>query len=396
MTKKIIRSYAIFMLLEGLAISFFFGTYSLFLVEKGLSLLEINIINASFMLATFLFEIPTGAIADFFGRKRSVVIGLLVYSFSFLVYFFSDNLWQFLLAEIIGAAAFTCISGALEALVVDSLKYHKYKGKLEFIFRRGEVRQVGILAGAIIGSFAGQVDLSWPWLMSSIAFVFLAIFSTYSFREDYFQRPNKREISLLALKRLAQGSISYGLKNKRIILAALFSASLAFIVQPLNMYWTIVFNDHFAVDVKFMGFIFSGITIFVFLGSQFSVFWQKIFQCEKKAMIFSQLITSLALISCLAFTKLPFFLSFFLIHEFGRGLLKPLIKAYVNNNIDNDNRATVLSLESMIVKAGAGLGLIFSGLIADSFGILVSWLISAAILFIAVFIFWREAKKEKY
>jgi MFS family permease len=222
MTKKIIRSYAIFMLLEGVAVSFFFGTYSLFLVEKGLSLAEVNIVNASFMIAVFLFEIPTGTIADFFGRKRSVIIGLLIYSFSFLLYFFSDNLWQFLLAEIIGAAAFTCISGALEALVVDSLNHYKYKGKLEFVFRRGELRQIGILLGAIIGSFAGQIDLSWPWLMSSIAFVFLAIFSVFSFREDYFKKTEKRKVSLLALKKLAQGSLSYGLKNKRIILVAFF------------------------------------------------------------------------------------------------------------------------------------------------------------------------------
>jgi predicted MFS family arabinose efflux permease len=162
------------------------------------------------------------------------------------------------------------------------------------------------------------------------------------------------------------------------------------------MYWPIIFNDYFSVDVEFMGFIFSGITIFIFLGSQFSGFWQKLFCCEKRAMIFSQLITSLALIGCFAFAKLPFFLSFFLIHEFGRGLLKPLLKAYINNNIDNDNRATLLSLESMIARAGAGLGLIFSGLIADSFGIMFSWLVSAIILFIIIFIFWQEAKKEKY
>ena len=133
MTRKIIKNYVAFMFFDSLAISFFFGTYQLFLTQKGLSLLEINLLNCCFMFSSFLLEIPTGAIADFLGRKRSVIIGLWFYSISFLIYFLSDNFWQFLLAEIIGAFAVSCISGALEALVVDSLNYHGYKDGLEIV-----------------------------------------------------------------------------------------------------------------------------------------------------------------------------------------------------------------------------------------------------------------------
>ena len=95
MKYKIIRNYATFVTLEGLAISFFFTTYQLFLQEKGLSLSEINLLNCGFMVASFLFEILTDAITDFFGRKRSVIIGLWLFSLSFLIYFLSDNfhLW---------------------------------------------------------------------------------------------------------------------------------------------------------------------------------------------------------------------------------------------------------------------------------------------------------------
>lgn len=396
MTRKIIRNYAIFMLLEGLAISFFFGTYSLFLIGKGLSLLEVNLLNCSFMVAIFLFEIPTGVIADFFGRKRSVIIGLLVYSSSFLIYFLSDNLWQFLLAEIIGAAAFTCISGALEALVVDSLKHYDYEGDFEPVFKKAEIRHLGVLIGAIIGSFAGQVDLSLPWLLSSLGFVLLAIFSIFFLREDYFKNPSKNTANFLALRKIARDGIAYGSKNHRIMFGALFSATLAFIVQPLNMYWQIVFNDYFGLEIKFMGFVFSGIVILTFVGAQLTSPWQKIIRCKKGAIILSQLITLFGIIGCLLFLNLSVFLTFFFVHEIGRGLFRPLIRAYINKNIDNKNRATVLSLESMITKAGAGLGLIFSGLIANSFGPLASWLASAIILALAIFFFWREGRKEKY
>lgn len=393
MKTKIIRNYAVFMLLEGLAISFFFGTYSLFLLEKGLSLLQINLLNCSFMVATFLFEIPTGAIADFFGRKISVVIGLFAYSLSFLVYFLSDTFALFLVAEIVGALAFSCVSGALEALVVDSLNHYGYDGKLETIFRRGEIRQFGIIIGAVIGSFVGQINLSWPWLLSSLTYAFLAVGVIYFFREEYFVRSGKIKISFGAIKTIARDSISYGFKNRQLMLIVLFMAFVFLAIQPINMYWQIVFEKEYFVPVKFMGLIFAGIVVFAYLGSQLSGLWQKIFSSPQKAIVCSQLITLLGIMVCLLVFKLPLFLSFFFLHEIGRGLIRPLSRAYINNIIDNKNRATVLSFESMIAKAGAASGLLISGVIADNFDVLTSWLSAVIILFLTILFFCGKTKK---
>ncbi|MCK9439220.1 MAG: MFS transporter [Patescibacteria group bacterium] len=390
MTQKIIRNYSAFMLFEGLALSFFFGTYQLFLVDKGLNLLEINLLNCAFMLANFLFEIPTGAIADFFGRKKSVIFGLWVYSLSFFIYFFSDSFWQFLLAEIIGAFAFSCISGALEALVVDSLKHHKYDGNLETVFRRGEIRHLGIIIGAVAGSFVGQIDLSWPWFLTAVSFAFLAIASHFFFSEDYFSKVEKIAISFEPMKKIARESIVYGLKNRKLMFIVVFSSILAFILQPINMYWPIVFQKNFLVETKYMGLIFSAVVVITYLGSQASSYWQEKIKCKKNAIFFSQIITSLGIIFCFFAFNLSLFFLFFLLHEFGRGLFHPLNRAYINENIESKNRSTVLSFESMIIKAGSGLGLIFSGLIASNFGILNSWLISAIILMITIFVFWRK------
>ncbi len=381
------------MLFEGLSLSFFFGTYQLFLVSKGLSLLEINFLNCAFMLANFIFEIPTGAIADFLGRKKSVIIGLWIYSLSFFIYFFSDNFWQFLLAEIIGALAFSCISGALEALVVDSLKHHEYDGNLETVFRRGEIRHLGLIVGAVVGSFVGQIDLSWPWLLTAISFAFLAISSNLLFREDYFFKADKVTISFDPIRKIAQESIVYGLRNKKLMFIVIFSSILSFVFQPINMYWPIVFQQNFFVETKYMGLIFSAAVVFTYLGSQTSVFWQKKIKCKKNAIFFSQLITFLGILFCALVFNLSLFLLFFLLHEFGRGLFSPLNRAYINENIENKNRSTVLSFESMIIKVGAGLGLIFGGLIANSFGILNSWLVSAIILVVTIFVFWIKNGK---
>jgi MFS family permease len=390
MKTKIIRVYYLFMLLQGLAISCFFATSSLFLVEKGLSLLEINLLNASYMLAYLFFEIPTGVNADYFGKKRSILFGLWIFVFSFLIYYLSNHFWQFLVAEILGALAFTCISGALEGLVIEKLEEENYSGTLTNVFRKAEIRAVGVIIGANLGSIIGQFDLSWPWLMSSLSFAVLAIISSLYLPSDLKDSSLKLKFSFLPLKQIAQESISYSLKNRRFIYMVIFSAILFFSIQPLNMYWTIILKDTYFIEVKYMGLIFSFIVIFIYLGSQFSIWWQKRFKCPKKAIYLSQIITAISLIFASLLSPLYLFLIFFMFHEFGRGLFKPLSRAYVNGSIVDKNRSTVLSFESMIVKSGGALGLIFSGFIANNWGILNSWIINGIILFIAILIFYRK------
>jgi MFS family permease len=378
------------MLMQDLAISFFFTTSTLFLVEKGLSLFEINLLNASYMLAYLFFEIPTGVNADYFGKKRSVLLGLWIFVFSLLIYFFSNHFWQFLIAEILGALASTCISGVLEGLVVDKLKECNYSNTLESVFRKAEIKAVGVIIGASAGSFVGQHNLSWPWLMSSASFALLAILASIYLPSDSKNSDLKLKFSFLPLKKIAKESISYGFKNRRFMFMVIFSAILFFAIQPLNMFWPIILQDIYFIDVKYMGLIFSLIVVFIYLGVQFSVWWQKRFKCPKRAIYLSQIITAISIIFAGILSPLYLFLFFFMFHEFGRGLFKPLSRAYVNGNIVDKNRSTVLSLESMIIKTGGALGLIFSGFVAENFGILSSWILNGIILFIAIIIFYRK------
>ncbi len=390
--KKIIRNYQIFMLFQGLAISFFFGTYQLFLVQKGLSLLEINLLNCGFMVANFIFEIPTGAIADFFGRKKSVIIGLSIYAFSFLVYFFASSFWYFLIAEILGALAATCVSGALESLAVDEIYEKGAQHDADALFRKAEIRNIGVLIGVIIGSYLGQFNLALPWILSSITFAFLAVLTNFLFKEQRNTVITEKDVTSTRIKQIAKDSVIYGLKNRRLMLGVSFAAILAFSFQAVNMYWPIVFKENFDLPVKYMGFIFAGVVLSTYGASQLSKWWQSRISCEKKAIFFSQIFTLLGLIGCYFFLDLSSFLVFFLLHEAGRGLFNPLYRSYVNKSIDDKNRATVLSFESMIVKGGAGLGLIVSGFLADSLGILNTWLIVSLILALGIICFWFKNK----
>ncbi len=105
MAKRTIRLYLLFTLLTKLSMSFIAATYVMFLIGRGLNLFEANLVNFAFFTTLFLCEIPTGAVADVFGRKMSFVISCFLYAIGMFVYASSHSLYGFIAAEVI--AAFT-------------------------------------------------------------------------------------------------------------------------------------------------------------------------------------------------------------------------------------------------------------------------------------------------
>ena len=69
------RTYLILVLLQTLAASLIWGVNTLFLLDAGLSLTEAFIANAAYTAGMVIFEVPTGVIADTFGRRVSFILG---------------------------------------------------------------------------------------------------------------------------------------------------------------------------------------------------------------------------------------------------------------------------------------------------------------------------------
>lgn len=389
MSKKIIRIYVIFSSLFNFSHAFFFATYQLFLASRGMDLLEINIINMFFMMGIFLFEVPTGAFADTFGRKKSIVLGCSLLSISFLVYFSGNNLWTFVTAELIGALGATFLSGALEAWVVDSLAYHDYTGDLAQIFRRETYfKGLSIIGASLIGGYLGEIDLSLPWLISAISVFSTGIFAWFFLKEHEVEKGGLT-LSLAPIKKIIADSVSFGYRNKSVWFISLFGMSLAICVQALNMQWPFVFRENYGFSTKDLGWLFVFISLSVMLGGKLSKIFSRWIKKEKDALVLSQLITALSIIGASLMGGVIPVMGLFLLHEVGRGMLVPLKQAYLNKRIPSKQRATILSFDSMILKLGSFVGLGVSGYLAKGYGISVTWFVSGCLLAIIVFVFFN-------
>src|SRR2546430_15737228 len=135
------RTERIFYLLFGgysLAQFFLAPVYPLFLLSRGLDLLQINLILAIYLITVFVFEVPTGALADTAGRRFCFVLGCATRTAAFLLYSRTRSFADCAVAEFIDAVGTTLVSGALEAWAVDGVQAEGDGHRM-----RSEERRVG-------------------------------------------------------------------------------------------------------------------------------------------------------------------------------------------------------------------------------------------------------------
>lgn len=133
--------YGVMAALRGMATATSIVLWVVFLQQQhGLTLTAVTLLDLPFWAGKFLFEIPTGVVADRYGRKLSIAISMGMSSAIWLVFAFSNSFWMLAAAQFIGALGATFSSGADEALLFESVKasgrqpeYAKLSGRMRAI-----------------------------------------------------------------------------------------------------------------------------------------------------------------------------------------------------------------------------------------------------------------------
>lgn len=172
--KAVQRTYLLLTLMSTLAASLIWGVNTLFLLDAGLNNTEAFAANAFFTAGQVLFEVPTGALADTWGRRRSYLLGAATLLLSTLLYLV---MWQtqaplfgWAIASALIGLGFTFFSGATEAWLVDALAFSGFDENLESVFARGQiVAGVAMLTGSLAGGLIAQAtNLGVPYIVRSV------------------------------------------------------------------------------------------------------------------------------------------------------------------------------------------------------------------------------------
>ena len=107
------------------------GAWVAILVSRGYSLVEIGIAETIFHITGLIFEIPSGVLADVFGRKKMLIISTIMRMISDIIMILSGNLFMICMSMVFNSLSYNFSSGSGEALAYDSLKLVKMENSFE-------------------------------------------------------------------------------------------------------------------------------------------------------------------------------------------------------------------------------------------------------------------------
>jgi MFS family permease len=389
--RKIQRIYLTLTLGNTLAASFIWGINTLFLLDAGLSNLEAFAANAFFTAGMVLFEVPTGVVADGWGRRVSFLLGTVTLAASTYLYYLlwqlSAPFWAWAVVSVLLGLGFTFFSGAVEAWLVDALTFSAYEGDLETVLGRGQmVSGVAMLVGSAAGGVIAQVtDLGVPFLVR--VGVLLAMFGVaFLLMHDVGFTPERSPHPLQATRAVLTASIDGGLKNppvRYIMLAAPFSAGVGiYVFYALQPFLLELFGDPRAYSI-------AGLAAAIVAGAQVVGGWlaptlRRLVRKRTTVLVATSALGGLILMA-LGFTRL-FWVALLLLTLWAlvTAAATPVRQAYLNDMISSKQRATVLSFDSLMGSSGGIVVQPLMGRAADVYGYPLSLAMSGLIELFAV------------
>ena len=137
---------------------FFDAFFILFLVDKGVSYTQIGILYAVREISTNLLELPSGILADSFGRKTSLAASFVFYISSFILFYLFNDFWIFLIAFMLFGVGEAFRSGTHKGMIMDYLKIKGWEDKAIYFY--GHTRSWSQKGSALSALLAGALVFS--------------------------------------------------------------------------------------------------------------------------------------------------------------------------------------------------------------------------------------------
>ena len=138
----------------------------------GLSGAQLVMVGTTLEITIFLFEIPTGIVADIYSRRLSIIIGFLIIGAGFIVEGFFPFFAPILIAQILKGVGFTFTSGAEEAWLSDEIGE---KNANRTFLQANKFDLAGALIGMAIAIPLGNFSIKAPFLLGGPLFIFMGL-----------------------------------------------------------------------------------------------------------------------------------------------------------------------------------------------------------------------------
>lgn len=358
--------------------------------QRGLSLAEVALLDAPFFLIQVAAEIPTGALADRFGRKASLLVGAGITTIGVFVFGIADSYGLILISYTFWGIGATLQSGADQAFLFDSLKVLKREGEFSRIYGRlNAANVVAILLASLLGApLAAQTDLATPVIVSAGICAISAVIAL-SFKE-----PPHQEGRLPYLQTIGAGI-------RQVSRRPALRLTLLFGVLAAGSFWA---PGYFAqpylvghgVTIASLGLFLVPMRLFSILASVYAHHLESRFGAWT-AIALTPVVSISCCLGLAAFDSVYAFAFMPMVSAAGTTRML-LTSHYINSRIESGQRATVISIYALVASAGSAVFIPLYGYLADerSLRFLYGFVgVFSLVMLPLVLWMWRRADKAE-
>lgn len=361
------RNIKLYQIFEACREPIFWGPIVILFLNKAakMTLPEICFMESVVVAALIFLEIPTGALADLLGRKKTIFVGSLFFVLDAIFFAAATCPLMAWVGNFLWVIGFSLISGADSSMLYDSLKSLGREGEFKKIQGRATSNRFAIMAAtSLAGGFLAEVNLRLPvWL--GLSTLLINCFITYLFVEPPVAE-RKNNYCFKEHFNLARMSLIEAWRNPKIRWLILFSAVLA----VASKLWFFTYNPYFEMvelPLSMFGAIFCCLNIVAAISARGA---DRIY---KKLGDIGSIVAIIAIVGlpivAMGFWPIAACAWLVLFQNFARGYLKPFTEHLMHDCLDSKTRSTGLSINSAITSIGQSAGLLFAGLYLAKFSL---------------------------
>src|SRR5512139_456446 len=360
---KKLNAYKIYLGLQfftGLFFSMIFVVASLYeATVAGLTGTQLVLVGTALELTVLIFEVPTGIVADAYSRRTSIIIGYFLMGLAFLVEGSFPVFSMILLTQLLWGIGYTFTSGATQAWLSDEIGEENAN---RAFLRGNQYDLAGALIGMLLAIPLGNLAVNVPILAGGAAVAAIGLFLLLFMPENGFKptRPEDRN-SFQHMGDIFKKGLN-AVRSRPLLLSVL---GIGFIYglysEGWDRLWVKYLVDNFTLpsifgmnEVAFFGFLRAG-------GMLLSILVTR--QVEKrldashapsiaKAMVWITVLLSASILTFAFSPALSISILAVTAVSILRNIMSPLYSAWVNQRLDSDARATVLSMSSQVDAVG--------------------------------------------
>lgn len=365
---------------------FFLPVLALYFEKNLFTATNVAIIFAVEAFSGVIFEVPTGAIADLFGRKKTLILDYIASLCALLFLYIGGSMTMFILFAIFSGFARSLVSGTESAIIYETLKEEQKEQFYKKIFGIYKALwPLGASVSSIIGGYLAKTSLELT-ISATFVPVLIALILTFFLREPNYEKEEHRNIV-----RHMVNVVKVIANNKQLILLIVAAFIMMGLGESVHLMGALFLKAK-EIPIVYFGYIAALTFGFSSIGHYFShEVSEKI--GNKKALIFVSLLSPLFVLAATLITGIPLVI-FWTLPSIFFGIKNPIIDHLLNLEVESNKRATVISCNSFVSQLGVAAIAPLYGYFAELYTIQTAVQLSAVIVLAVPLMFFFLKEKR--